>query len=98
MSLPVILQPAAQDEYDEAYDWYDSRQPGLGDDFADQVQDVFNRISANPRIHAVVLKNVRKAVVRVFPYCIYYRELSDRVEVLSVFHTSRDPRVWQSRV
>ena len=32
-----------------------------------------------------------------FPYCVYYREEPGRVLVLAVFHTSRDPTVWQSR-
>jgi hypothetical protein len=35
--------------------------------------------------------------VRGFPYCVYYREESSLVRVLSVFHTSRDPSIWQSR-
>ena len=42
-------------------------------------------------------RNVRRGVVRGYPYCIYYREEPTQVRVLSVFHTSRDPTIWQSR-
>lgn len=99
MSLPVILQPAARQDYDEAFDWFESRRSGDGDVFAAAVQDMFDRIAAHPKLHAVVFETVRKAVVPGYPYyCVFYRELVDRIEILSVFHTSRDPRIWQGRV
>jgi plasmid stabilization system protein ParE len=97
MSLPVVLRRAARAEFDEAYDWYEQRRPGLGDDFASSIRDVFNGIAANPSLHGVVLRDIRKAVVRRFPYCVYYRVKPTRLVVISVFHTSRDPRIWQSR-
>jgi plasmid stabilization system protein ParE len=97
VSLPIIFRPEARAEFDEAYDWYESQRAGLGEAFADQVQLVLDRIAAMPQIHAAVLGNVRKAVVRRFPYCVYYREEATCVRVLSVFHTSRDPKIWQSR-
>jgi plasmid stabilization system protein ParE len=98
MSLPVILDPEAQAEFDEAYDYYESRQAGLGEAFADAVQVVLDRIAKMPRMHQVVFQDIRRGVVRGYPYCVYYREEPTRVRVLSVFHTSRDPAVWQARV
>ena len=49
-------------------------------------------------MHGFVLADIRKAVVRRFLYCVFYRPYSDRVEVITVFHTSRDPSVWQGRI
>ena len=66
-------------------------------DFVARVQKVFDRIAVNPRMHAVALADIRKAVVTRFPYCVYYRADDTRVEVLAVFHTSRDPSIWQGR-
>ncbi len=97
MRLPVVLRDAARDEFDESFDWYDAQRVGLGSEFAAAVQQVFDRIAANPRIHQVVIDDVRKDVVRRFPYCIFYRPHADRVEVIAVFHNSRDPAVWRSR-
>jgi len=65
--------------------------------FATRVQEVLDRIATNPQLHAVVLADVRKAVVARFPYCVYYRAGAARVEVIAVFHTSRDPSIWQDR-
>jgi plasmid stabilization system protein ParE len=97
VSRPVVLRAEAETEFDEAFDYYDARRAGLGTEFVSEVQRVFERIAANPLIHQEVFADIRKAVVRRFPYCVFYRPHPDRVEVLSVFHTSRDPSVWQGR-
>ena len=83
MNLPVV--------------WYDQRRPGLGARFCDAVEQVLDRIAANPKVHAPVFQDVRKGVVRKFPYCVYYRDEPGQVVVLAVFHTSRDPGIWQAR-
>jgi toxin ParE1/3/4 len=98
VSLPVVLTPEARQEYDNAFDYYEAQRAGLGTTFAGRIQDVLARIGKSPKMHGVVLGDIRKAVVTKFPYCVYYRELADRVEVIAVFHTSRDPADWQRRV
>lgn len=98
MSLPVVLRAEAEREFDEAFDWYEGQKAGLGVEFAEAVQVVYDRIAANPLLHQVVFADVRRAVVRRFPYTILYRPHSDRVEVLAVFHSRRDPSIWQARV
>lgn len=97
MSLPVVLRDEARDELDEAFDYYEGQRTGLGVDFVTRVQEVFDRISANPRLHAVAHADIRKAVVTRFPYCVFYREDGTRVEVIAVFHSKRDPSIWQCR-
>ena len=97
VKLPIVLRDEAQAEFDEAFDWYDGKRPGLGPEFLAEVQNVFDRIAANPLMHQVVFADIRKGVVRRFPYCVFYRPQQDRVEVIAVFHSSRDPSSWQSR-
>ncbi|MFO0808845.1 MAG: type II toxin-antitoxin system RelE/ParE family toxin [Gemmataceae bacterium] len=97
MSLPIVLRDEAQAEFDEAFDWYDAQRAGLGAVFVAEVQKVFDRIAANPLIHQAVFADIRKGVVRRFPYCVFYRPHPNRVEVIAVFHTSRDPAIWQGR-
>jgi plasmid stabilization system protein ParE len=97
MSLPVVLRRKARAEFDAAVDWYERQNAGLGSKFVERVQAVFDRISATPEIHTKVYREVRKALVRRFPYSVYYRIRSDRVVVLAVFHNKRDLNVWKSR-
>ncbi|MBX9626771.1 MAG: type II toxin-antitoxin system RelE/ParE family toxin [Gemmataceae bacterium] len=99
MSLPITFQPAAEEEYAEAIDWFEALRPGGGAKFEAAVEATLARIGANPRLHAVVLADVRKAVVSGYPYyCVYYRERPADIEVLAVHHTSRDPAIWRGRV
>lgn len=97
MSLPVVLRAEAEREFDEAFDWYEGQKAGLGVEFAEAVQVVYDRIAANPLLHQVVFADVRRGLVRRFPYAILYRPHADRVEVLAVFHHKRNPAVWQAR-
>jgi plasmid stabilization system protein ParE len=97
MSLTVILDPEARAEFDDGYDYYEGERAGLGERFAGTVQVVLLRIGTTPRLHQTVFGDVRRAVVRGFAYCVYYREESGQVRVLSVFHASRDPSIWRAR-
>ena len=98
MTWNIIYRRHAKKEFDKAYDWYESQKEGLGDKFAKCVQDELDHLEMNPKIHAEVYKSARRAVVKVFPYCIYYVVKEDRVQIVSIFHASQDPSKWQSRV
>ena len=98
MTLPIRLLPEAKDEFDAAADWYELQHTGLGIDFVARVREVFQRIAVTPRLHGVVYQDVRKAIIKRFPYIVLYREDQGEIIVISIFHTSRDPSVWQSRV
>lgn len=98
MSLPLVFHPDVQDEVDEAYRWYEQQRAGLGDDFLAAIEEVFRRIGTTPEAHAIIYKDIRRGLPRRFPYAVYYRVHPDRVEVVAVQHTRRDPSSWQSRV
>jgi plasmid stabilization system protein ParE len=97
VSFPLDLHPAVRDELDEAHDWYEQRRPGLGRDFLDEVARVLAEIAANPGRYGIADGDIRAGQLKRFPYAIYYRELTDRIRVLAVYHTARDPSRWQAR-
>jgi plasmid stabilization system protein ParE len=97
MSLPIVFRAAAQAEFDEAAGWYEAQKAGLGTDFVAEVQRVLDTISNQPERHAIVSGDIREGLVSRFPYCVYYRVKPDRVVVIAVFHSSRDPAIWQGR-
>lgn len=88
MSLPIRLRRAAQAEYDEAADWYESRRSGLGLRFVAAVRQVLAQVAAQPDRWPEVWPGVREAPVSRWPHCVYYQTHSDQVMVLAVFHTS----------
>jgi plasmid stabilization system protein ParE len=97
MSLPLVFRRIAQAEFDAAAAWYEGQKPGLGSDFVAEVQQVLDTIASHPERYPLASDDVREALVSRFPYCIYYRVKPDRVVVIAVFHTSRDPSLWQGR-
>lgn len=44
------------------------------------------------------LDEVRRALLRHFPYGVYFVEGPDDVAVLAVLHLHRDPDMWKSRI
>ncbi len=97
MKLPLVFRAAAQTEFDDAAAWYDAQRVGLGAEFVAEVQQVLDTISDQPNRFAVATGDVREAPVRRFPYYVYYRVKSCWVVIIAVFHSSRDPAVWQGR-
>ena len=65
--------------------------------FTKAVREVLNRIAALPLLHQVVYQDIRRAVVRRFPYSVLYPVEASRVTVIAVFHSRRDPSIWQGR-
>ena len=52
---------------------------------------------SHPELHAAIYKEVRRSFIHQFPYAVFYRVEEDRVVVIAVMHTRRDPGRWQSR-
>ena len=97
MSLPVRLKRVAHYEYDEAADWYEQRRTGLGVRFVAALQETIQAIAEHPNRYPEVWPDGRESFVSGWPYCVYYQIHDDHVMVIAVFHTARDPSVWQSR-
>lgn len=98
MTCRLVLQPSAEADLEEAYQWYEAQCRGLGRELIECVEAAFERIRQSPELHAVAYRNVRQTLVRRFPYVICYVLDGDVVDVLAVFHGHRDPGVWKARV
>ncbi|MEH2360756.1 type II toxin-antitoxin system RelE/ParE family toxin [Nostoc sp.] len=97
MNYVLVFRPEVQEELNDAHSWYESQKPGLGDEFLDCVDETVNRISQMPESYLIVYGDIRRAVVRRFPYAVYYRIVSSRVIVTAIFYGRRDPKSWQTR-
>lgn len=89
----------AREEVSDAYLYYESQKSGLGDNnFLESLDDIFNLILDNPNLFPKDFEEVRKALLKKFPFTIYYEVVEEQIFVYSVFHQSRNPEVWQRRV
>jgi len=97
MNYVLVFRPEVQEELSEAHSWYENQKPGLGDEFLEFVNETVNLICQMPESYAVTYRDIRRAIVRRFPYAVYYRIVSSRVIVTAIFHGRRDPKSWQTR-
>ncbi len=93
----LVFTPAAQGEVVEALDWYEQQSPGLGETLVIELNRIAIRIVANPLHFPRVHKDVRRALLRRFPYAIFFRVAEDEIQVIACFHTRRDPTHWRER-
>ena len=96
MTRQTYFRPQAENEVLEVRQWYEERKLGLGAEFGDAVNDTVLRIVDNPLAFPTVRGETRRAVLRRFPYAIYFRLFEDDVIVLAV-HGRQHPRHWQNR-
>ncbi|UUO16458.1 MULTISPECIES: hypothetical protein [Aphanizomenonaceae] len=59
MNYVLVFRPEVREELNDAYNWYQSQQTGLGDEFLDCVDNMLNRICQMPESYAVVYLDVR---------------------------------------
>ena len=88
----------ADAELAEARQWYAHQRQDLDLEFMDSVDEALTRVVRNPHLYPIVYRNVRRAVVRRFPFAIFFDISEDEIPVIAVFHSRRDPEDWQSRV
>jgi plasmid stabilization system protein ParE len=93
----VLLRKEAQDDLKDAAAWYEEQRHGLGGEFLDEAASTLNRIGGTPFAYADVHRGVRRALLRRFPFALYFRVESEVVSVLAVMHGSRSPTAWQVR-
>lgn len=98
MTRKLVIAPDAKQDLAQAYWWYEGQRSGLGDEFLSCVDARIETIHRSPTLYAVIQDNCRRALVRRFPYAIFYEYLDDVVMVFCIFHTSRDPEKWRRRL
>lgn len=82
----------------EASAWYERHRQGLGREFLDEVLVMLASIAETPLTYPDVHRKTRRAIIRRFPFGIYFRIEGEMVVVLAVMHASRNPHRWKSRV
>ena len=97
MKRTIIIRPEAEQDIREAYSWYETQMSGLGANFLLRIDAALSSVQRNPRQYPLIHQEVRRCLVRSFPYGILFLVEDKRIIVLAVFHAKRDPRSWQER-
>lgn len=98
MTNKIYIRPEAERDLADAAAWYEIQRSGLGHRFLDEVNAIFLKISETPLIYPNVHRNTRRALIRRFPFGVYYQVQDSIIVVFAVMHGSRNPRNWKSRI
>lgn len=93
----IRFTPDAEAELTEAREWYSHQRQDLDLEFMQSIDDALLRVVANPHLFPIVYLDLRRVVVRRFPFAVLYEVLADEIQVIAVFHSRRDPELRKSR-
>ena len=102
--MKLQLHPEAEEELFQGAAWYDDQELGLGAELLEEVSRWFEVIVESPNTWPRWPRSpdftpwVRRVVVERFPYALAYQVFDDRVWVVAVVHTSKEPMYWLGRL
>ena len=97
MNYQLIISPEAEFDIQDAFEWYEQSSTGLGSEFIRAVDGCFALIGRNPLAYPKVYQEVRRALIRRFPYGVMYVVEDGWIIIIACFHVKRDPKQWQNR-
>ena len=95
--MNLRFRDAAEADLGDILEWYRERGHDLGDQFLQALDQCLEAIQRNPQAFTKVHGEIRRALLRRFPYCVFYIVEAPDIVVLACLHGHRDPKVWQSR-
>ena len=83
----------------ESVGYYESKVKGLGSAFIDEFEVVANLICESPKQMKIEKSpDIRRVLLRRFPFSIIYREKESAIQILAVAHDRRRPLYWLPRL
>jgi len=99
VTLSIRTSSPASLELTEAVRWYESKRPGLGADFLDEVTRAIDRLGLNPEVGNPMSadQKTRRLFVARFPYQIVYRVRPREIVIVALARLKRRPGYWKHR-
>ena len=97
MSQKVSFHELAELELNEAAFFFEMEREGLGSRFLLAVEAATSQIKEHPQASPIIIQNIRRKLLRTFPYNIIYSVQPDRIRILAVANQRRRPFYWRSR-
>ena len=96
--MNVSYHPEAADEYEEAIAYYEDCQTGLGKQLSQEIDAAIKLILAFPTAWTMLEGEIRRILVRRFPFGLLYISRNDEIYILAVMNLNRNPNYWKERV
>ena len=96
--MKSAMHPEAREEFLAAIDYYNEAEPGLGMAFYTEVEAAIGLIENYPDLWTEIDNNIRRCLVRRFPFAILYSKEAERLFIYAIMHTKREPNYWRNRL
>jgi plasmid stabilization system protein ParE len=96
--MRLIVRPEAEADIGDAYAWYEAQRPGLGQRYLVELPRCSEQVQSAPKRYQPVRAEARRALLRRFPYGVFFVSDERQVSVVTVLQMTRDPPLWQERV
>jgi plasmid stabilization system protein ParE len=96
--MKYSFHPEALKEYLSAVSYYFGISPRLAESFIKAVETGIENILTYPEAWQIVEEDIRRHLIKRFPFGIYYCIEGDSISIYAVMHMSRHPDYWKSRV
>jgi plasmid stabilization system protein ParE len=96
--MKVRFLTLAQQELDDAVDWYNEQVDGLGQEFLDELDRAVRRSVLFPVSCPEIEPGLRRCLLARFPYGLIYGIEGETIVVVAVAHLHRRPRYWTDRL
>ena len=97
MENKLTFAPKAKEELIDAIFFYNEISNIVATNFFSAIKTAEIKLLENPYGYQKIYKNFRHFVINGYPYkLIYYFDLmTNEIIIISVFHTSRNPKEWK---
>ncbi len=93
----IRIQSEAQEEINQAFDWYFERSPAAADAFLTEIGASLSQIVSHPQHCPIYTKSTRRRVLSRFPYSVIFQEKDETILIVAVAHAKRRPGYWRGR-
>lgn len=98
MNRPISIHETAENELNDAADFYDLESPGLGEAFINEIHKAIDLIARFPEASLIIRGRIRRKVLIKFPYALIYSLRATEIRILAIAHQKRRPIYWRGRL
>ena len=100
MSYSIKIASEAELDIKNAQNWYSDKSPELAERFTAVIKHTIDALTSTQVEHMVAFKDLRRVLVRTFPYVIYYRRNEEAriINILAILHNKQSaPNLLKAR-
>ncbi|MFP3592449.1 type II toxin-antitoxin system RelE/ParE family toxin [Chryseobacterium sp. SIMBA_038] len=97
MNYKLIIKPEAENDLDEAIEWYKEQNENLPEQLLNEVETGLNKIQKYPEHYQKRYKEIRITFTKKFPYGIYYTLENEIIFVHAILHNKQNPKSVSKR-